>query len=355
MKITEIKFSNYKAFYGDENSNTITINNGSNLLIYGENGSGKSSIYEGLRNLFLASNSVSDDAKFSRHLAVDEFITKGEGEDSKTVQVPAYIKLKLDDFNGNSKEIIYGTGGNVEGDSDIFEASKSCSFLSYKELLKTYLFNGESDPYKFQVNLAELIIKDILAQSINLSTTKTYIQNYNELWVAGKGTRPSRAQKEEIIREFDIGFTKDIEDINLVLNDLLYYFYPDLKIELYVIESYIDYETQNYPVFQVGLNCLHFGMDTNKNDETHLTILNESRLSALAICIFLSGIVIKTKKSTKIKFLFFDDIFIGLDTSNRIPLLKILTDFKSIVWKEDINVQTGHIVNQIQKKTKTIL
>ena len=42
----------------------------------GENGSGKSSIYEGLKNLFLASNVTDGNAHFSRHLAVDEFINE---------------------------------------------------------------------------------------------------------------------------------------------------------------------------------------------------------------------------------------------------------------------------------------
>jgi len=347
MKITEIQLCNYKAFFGADSGNYLPIPEGKNLLIYGENGSGKSSIYEGLKNLFLASDKTSGEAKFSRHLAVDEFINDPSDE-TKQIQQPAYIKIKLDDFKGNSKSIVFGTGGNVEGDADIFEAAKSNSFLSYRELLRTYLIGNVSDSFAFQVNLAELIIKDILAQTTNIGNNKSYIQNYNELWVKGKGTKPNRAEKDAIIKKFDIGFKKDIADINLVLNELLSYFFPDLRIELEVVDSYIEYDTQNYPVFQIALNCWHFGMDTGKNEESHLTILNEARLSALALCIFLAGIIIKNKKTTKIKFLFFDDIFIGLDTSNRIPLLKILNEFKNIEWKEDTNPTTGLIENQIQ-------
>ena len=100
---------------------------------------------------------------------------------------------------------------------------------------------------------------------------------------------------------FDIGFKKDIADINIILNELLNYFFSELKIELSVVDTYIDYETQNYPVFQIALKCWHFGLDTSKNGENHLTILNEARLSALALCIFLSGIIIKIKQKTKIK------------------------------------------------------
>jgi len=338
MKITEIQFTNYKVFYGDDINNKIIVPNGNNLLIYGENGSGKSSIYEGLKNLFLASDATSDNAHFSRHLATNEL------EDD------ANIAITLEDSNGNKKQVIYGTpNGNVETDGDVLDAGRNNSFLSYRELLKTYLVPDITDSFAFQVNLAELILKDILAQTTNTGTGKTYDKNYKELWVKGKGTKPTRSEKDNIAKQFDIGFKKDIADINIILNDLLRYFFPELKIELIVIDTYIQYEKQNYPVFQIALECWHHGMDTSKNHENHLNILNEARLSALALCIFLSGIITKNRERTKIKFLFFDDIFIGLDTSNRIPFLKILNEYKKIEWKEDTNPKTGLLENVIQK------
>ncbi len=51
MKIQTIEISNYKAFYG-----TYEIKvEGKNLFIYGENGSGKSSLYYALKDFFQAS------------------------------------------------------------------------------------------------------------------------------------------------------------------------------------------------------------------------------------------------------------------------------------------------------------
>ena len=49
-RISAIEFVNYKAFYLSGDENKIVIPNGKSVLIYGENGSGKSSIYEGLNN-----------------------------------------------------------------------------------------------------------------------------------------------------------------------------------------------------------------------------------------------------------------------------------------------------------------
>ena len=51
MKIKTLEINNYKAFYGEQK-----INVGSkNLFIYGENGSGKSSLYYALKDFFQSS------------------------------------------------------------------------------------------------------------------------------------------------------------------------------------------------------------------------------------------------------------------------------------------------------------
>ena len=63
-KITQIQISNYRAFYNEKhnkshindesstNDNIIKLNNGENVLIYGENGSGKSSLFHALKDFF---------------------------------------------------------------------------------------------------------------------------------------------------------------------------------------------------------------------------------------------------------------------------------------------------------------
>lgn len=61
-------------------------------------------------------------------------------------------------------------------------------------------------------------------------------------------------------------------------------------------------------------------------DKPHI-FLNEARLSAIAISIYL-GMVKRHIQGIPCKILFLDDIFIGLDISNRLPLLEILkSDF----------------------------
>jgi len=58
--------------------------------------------------------------------------------------------------------------------------------------------------------------------------------------------------------------------------------------------------------------------------EPHL-FLNEARLSAIAISIYL-GMIKRHPQEISHKILFLDDIFIGLDIANRLPLLNILNN-----------------------------
>lgn len=59
--------------------------------------------------------------------------------------------------------------------------------------------------------------------------------------------------------------------------------------------------------------------------EDYKEILNEARLSAFASCIYLAAV--KTMpQELDYKILFLDDIFIGLDMGNRLPLLRIIRD-----------------------------
>ena len=53
MRVTDIYINNYRAFYGKHH---ISLDkDGKNLMVYGENGSGKSSLYVALKSFMLSS------------------------------------------------------------------------------------------------------------------------------------------------------------------------------------------------------------------------------------------------------------------------------------------------------------
>jgi hypothetical protein len=87
----------------------------------------------------------------------------------------------------------------------------------------------------------------------------------------------------------------------------------------------------------------------------HETLLNEARLSALALALYLASVLLSNPAPggavpDPLKLLVLDDLLIGLDLSNRLPLLEILEKhfgaFQDIlstydrVWFELAHLQT---------------
>ena len=113
-----------------EPTKSTCIRQEKNLLVYGENGSGKSSLYLALK-FFLESG---EDASYIFENYQNIFITDD-----------GYIKLHLS-ANQRSKARIYEWSQSVKKTNDrlIIEASKAKGFLDYKALLEThYIHRGK--------------------------------------------------------------------------------------------------------------------------------------------------------------------------------------------------------------------
>ena len=84
MKITNIEIKNFRAF---PKPYQIKLDNaGKSLLVYGENGSGKSSLYLALKYFF--ESSVNEDQKESKN-------TEFENHQNIFTEDPGYIKLRF--------------------------------------------------------------------------------------------------------------------------------------------------------------------------------------------------------------------------------------------------------------------
>lgn len=309
-KITKIILENYRAFY---DITTIDIG-GKNVLIYGENGSGKSSLYEGLKRCFESCTLPS--VYFSTHLLAP----------------PSSAKISLLFEN---ETLPYKFDDTVPVSSlpfkvPISKAYKNSGFLSYRELLRTHLMSNLYDEEVFETEFAELLITQILAyQEIKRPYT------YFSLWERLNQPKVDRKIKISLLRDFDTLCTQKLIDIAVLANRILAYFDKDLVIALNLrLPSTLEYRVpknkqskQNIPVAKIALNVHLNGVLMSNADELHLTLLNEARLSALAISIYFASLLLDSQYEDY-RILFLDDIFIGLDMSNRLPLLEILkTEF----------------------------
>ena len=354
-KIKSIEFVNYKAFYGEGEYNKLFIPNGSNVLIYGENGSGKSSIYEGLKQFFNSSDNTIEVIP-SKHISVpDEIIIEVGTDNERTVlnKVNVTLTFELDD----NEECISVFGREETTTFDalfIRRANLLNSFISYRELLKTHLIENLKDRYEFRKKFAHLLIETLLGKSINSVTNQPYLNNWRELF----RPRARRENKINLLERFDRGLIGDINKINSILNFLLKYFDKDLEIQIIHHNAYIEYDYiinslyntrgyQNYPEYEIDLRVSLFGNEIEVGDENHLTVLNEARLTALAISIYLASIITRSQENFDYKILFLDDIFIGLDMSNRLPLIEILSKFKKPIIEQEVNPITGQIEENI--------
>jgi hypothetical protein len=321
MKIKSIEIKNYKAFYG---KHTIKVG-GKNVFIYGENGSGKSSLYYALKDFFQSSIETIKMAE------VDNIFLK-TSEKGKN-----YIKVKFQPNKDGQRRVVEyeltatSKTTNVAGDTSIRDANKLKSFLTYKHLLDIHHIKKDGE-----IDLFNLLVKGVLK---HFKYTLTGGKELGELWdevesIIAKETSTSYRsdqKKKDVntaLKTFNDAFKQLFEkpttrspNPEYILGHagpILEEFERGLEIDLrYTQATTDDYKTIKQD--HVRLDLKYCGQAIPK---AHL-FLNEARLSAIAISIYL-GMIKRHPQLMPHKILFLDDIFIGLDISNRLPLLKIL-------------------------------
>ena len=302
MRITEIEIKNFKAFYG---TYRIALRKtGKNLLIYGENGSGKSSLYFALK-LFLESG---DDSSHRFENDQNIFITDA-----------GYIKLGLR-ADERSKQETYEWSESVRETEDelIIEASKTKSFLDYKSLLETHYVHRESDA----VNVFNLLVETLLANTVNIEG-----RSLTEDWDRIQPPYPRRnatsqiAILERLIENFNNELANRLAELQLKASEILGKFEHNVAINFDFPGVKYNRENRTLDNQEIFLKVELFDIDIPR----HHHFLNEARLSAISIAIYLSSILIQPE--SRLKILALDDVLIGLDMSNRLPVLDILDEY----------------------------
>ena len=339
MKIKTIKIHNYRAFYPQHDENQIPkpyeiAVNGKNVLIYGENGSGKTSLFRAVRDFI---NSSRLQVPFESHAFTtpnaDGSIQGGE------------ISLEFD-----NETIFRYTNDAARNDaklnSNLNLADKASGWLTYSEILKTYLVDKKK-PDLFDL-LVEVILKNHLLPPLSSVTIEEewqkLLQNINTDRRTSGNNKLFKNNRVLNCDTFNEGFKillngtpKVINDnvsvsnvigIETILNKWLdKYFNNGLKVN-FNFQEVKEYKndkkrTKRYELKKsLTLDIELHGKVIPKSD--YQNFLNEARLSALAICIFLAAFKTYPTNDLLTKIIYLDDVFIGLDMSNRLPLLEIL-------------------------------
>lgn len=304
MRITKIEIKNFKAFYGTPYR--IDLHKaGKNLLVYGENGSGKSSLYFALK-LFLESG--------------DDSSQRFENDQNIFIADAGYIKLCLRADRWSKQETYEWSESVRETDDElIIEASKAKGFLDYKSLLDTHYLHRESNT----VNVFNLLVENLLANTVSTVTNRSLIGD----WAAIQPPYPRRnatgkiADLEKQTDAFNTELTNRLAELQPIASEILGKFGHDVSLNFNFPGVQYNRDNKTLDNQEILLTVELF----DKNIPEHHRFLNEARLSAIAIAIYFSSILIQPQ--SRLKILALDDVLIGLDTSNRLPVFDILTEY----------------------------
>lgn len=323
MKIEAIEIHNYKAFYGTKN-NKIEVD-GKNLFIYGENGSGKSSLYYALKDFFQSSVETID-------LNEVENIFIDAPEKGKVA-----VKLTFNpDENGAATDQIIELSSTTSpfGNVNIRDTNQFRSFLNYRHLLGVHHIKKNDE-----IDLFDLLVKGVLKHFKITGMAKPLGEAWEEIEILLKrqtdhsyNITTKRRELGSLIGTFNTAFQSlfkaptpaspnpdyILDSTNTILND----FDRDIKIQLAYNIAALDPHDAQAAKLNGGKVKIEIEYGGKKVPKPHL-FLNEARLSAIAISIYL-GMIKRLPQLKKLKILFLDDLFIGLDLSNRMPLMRIL-------------------------------
>jgi len=305
MKIKRIHISNYRAFLvnDDEESSRYTIDlpNGENLLIYGENGSGKSSLFRALKDFF---NAALNPQPFQKNLFYEAGNTSEE----------PFIDIEIDDnthhrfsSDGNQYLLVNNeSGGNT---NYITQENITNGFISYRDLLKLHFRQDNQEPDLVSLFLGQAgLFSDMVVPAPAQPENKVA---YKNLWIKCKGL------DHEALTDYNTNVAALFDELETKANMLLTFFHKECSLKIEYTDGVINGNALNNPTISFKVKL--FGKDLPEHDD----MLNEARLTAIAISVFLAHQF--CIPPAELKILFLDDIFIGLDMTNRIPLLKILT------------------------------
>jgi len=329
MKIKTLSLTDFRAFPGPAPA-TFELA-GNNLLVYGENGSGKSSLFHALRGFFSPGQAAGLTA------LRNSFSALGIGGVKVAVvfddDTPAVWQVGAGALQMYGQPSLQGPtavsqhpGFSPPVNSKVTEAAKFSAMLDYRSLLNTNYKHGDGD-----INLFQLAVDGFLAGYRDLATNKTI----HELWQAVLHSKPERSTLKtkavcvERCNEFNNAMHKALGLLLVEAQAILKTLSPHglalvgLPFNNVAFNFAKAWADKNFTNQRIGLEVTFRGQPVDKPQH----YLNEARQSALGLALYLGARLACAPQTTPhLKLLVLDDVLIGLDHSNRLPVLDVLAD-----------------------------
>lgn len=334
MKIKTLSLTDFRAFPGP--APAVFELDGKNLLVYGENGSGKSSLFHALKEFFHPA--IHPIAPFKNQF------TQGNGGIC-SVEVIFSEGTKAT-WSGRTLAVIPETKKD-----DMVGASLRASALDYRAILDTnYLHNFDSKLYLTaaddlkipkvprRINLFKVAVDSLLGGFLVTPASGAVTQTtIRQLWsevekktqlIGQHATSKSSPSVNRTCLAFNQGLNTALQQLNPFVQPILDAMgYPDLIVDNLSFGGLtaVHDRLRNKRYFAGQELWLDVQFRTVSPYEAQ-NFLNEARLSALGLAIYLAGrlALVQSAAPDALKLLVLDDVLIGLDQSNRIPVLDLL-------------------------------
>jgi len=329
-KIKSLQLNNFKFF---RDSKPLILD-GKHLLLYGENGSGKSSVFWGLYTLLEAAykqpNEVTSYFDSSDTSLVNIFANKQTDPVSGLEHSDSYVTIETDNGTTYTASLL---DTSICGNNDAKESRKATDFLNYQSLFEFQHFkNSEyvdlSNVFDYYI-LPYVTFTSMRINGKNLSNAAEMWKEYQDgpTKVRGYIRKNNKNEFQRFESHFKSEFQKLIDFINLnsysIIKELGYDIHFNL---LYNSPSnHIGYKKYDYQKYKIILTIDSYN-GKNSPINRPQTFLNEAKLTALALTIRLC--VLKYRTNTlapdALQVLILDDIMISLNMSNREMLSELL-------------------------------
>lgn len=340
-KINSIRFKNFKAFYGEESLQL----DGKNLLVYGENGSGKSSIFWGLYT-FLQSSSK-DIPNITKYFVDFDEAVPNTHDSLKNIFSPntddAFIELETIDTATGTRttdriDAINPTTDIAKNNATIALANASSDFINYKLLHNFYNVTHKQD-----INLWQVFMRDIFPffrknENVGEKYFSTRIEELTrQVPMSSGGVKNlkigSRPQVEYVAKIDDLNndiqiFLNEIEqNANLFLKDHFFDGKEILKLTL-SYDVKIDYDSvkwQNKSKYSIKLDLVIWDdiLKAFKKVKRPHSFLNEALLTRIAFAVRIGALQTRLQ-NRNYQILCLDDLLISLDMGNRDKVIQLI-------------------------------
>lgn len=374
--INKIHITGFKAFPNDFELEL----EGKHLLMYGENGSGKSSIYYALHCIF--------QAPFKSDAGKKYFNIENEQHLKNIYNLEADSKIWID-FEGHHPFIYkidkHGYNTTLIDGAHPLPANINGCFINHQFLFHFFNFRNSQN-----INLFPVFIKDILPfckdEKSGLHIGEIYDDIISSIVKNGRRIDPKYISN---IEYFNNIVKVVVEDINIYASDLYNKYFSDnenIKLQIRLrYDSNLDkpaedpneywlkydrvieytkengvlkehtssYKKLNEPFIGLEISEQQLDGSLRKIIKPH-TYFNEARLTAIALSIRFA--LLNLDKPADGRFLALDDMLISLDMSNRAKvvnfLLEISDKYKIYLFTHD-RAFYNYVCHEIQQKGKS--